>query len=134
MSWSFQQAQQAMREAASNQRAAETALRRAVRTNAETERDYRKALALRLVELRSEGLAATACADVARGEPRIAELRYKRDIAAGVVEACRQELFARSSDRRDVARLAEWSMRREIADGSGGDPRLSWSGEHDEHP
>jgi len=128
MSWSFDQAQTAMHDAAANQRAAESALRKAVREHAEAERHYRSLLAQALVRLRAEGLAATACSDVARGEPDIAEARYRRDIAAGMVEACRQELFARSSDRRDVARLAEWSQRRELAEGNGtDDSRLSWS-------
>lgn len=48
---------------------------------------YRTALSKELVRLRAEGQAVTHLADIARGEPEIAKLRYDRDIAEGLVKS-----------------------------------------------
>lgn len=49
------------------------------REKAESEREYRQALALEIMRLREEGLPATLIADVARGD--ISELLFNRDMA-----------------------------------------------------
>lgn len=69
---------------------------------------------MRIVELRAEGVAATACADIARGENDVSTLRYERDVAAGVLEAARQHAFTLGADRRDLDTLLNWSMRRDL--------------------
>lgn len=48
---------------------------------------YRTALSKELVRLRADGQAVTHLADIARGEPEIAKLRYERDIAEGLVKS-----------------------------------------------
>lgn len=48
---------------------------------------YRIALSKELVRLRAEGQAVTHLSDIARGLPKIAKLRYERDIAEGLVNS-----------------------------------------------
>ena len=66
---------------------------------AESEREYRHALALKIMELRDQGLPATLIGDMARGE--LAELLFQRDLAesryrAGIeaVDALKSQLSA----------------------------------------
>ena len=56
------------------------------------ERNYRKALAVKELELRSKGnsVPANLAYDIARGQE--AELRYKRDIAQIEYETCKDKL------------------------------------------
>lgn len=48
------------------------------------ERKYRVALSKKLTELRAAGEKVTHLADIARGIPEIADLRFDRDIAEGL--------------------------------------------------
>lgn len=48
---------------------------------AKAERTYRISLATKLIELKSSGVAATLCSDLARGDEIIAQLREERDKA-----------------------------------------------------
>lgn len=57
---------------------------------AEKEYYYRTALSKRLVELRAEGNAVTHLSDIARGEVKIAKLRYERDIAEGLKKSAEE--------------------------------------------
>ena len=59
---------------------------------AAAERDYRKALAIKELELRSKGnsIPANLAYDIARGQE--AELRYKRDISEVEYEICKDRL------------------------------------------
>ena len=59
---------------------------------AETEYYYRMALSKRLTELRAKGQAVTHLADIARGEPEIAKLRYERDIAKGLYDSSQEAI------------------------------------------
>ena len=54
------------------------------------EKNYRVALSKRLLELRSQGQAVTHLADIARGMEDIADLRFKRDIAEGLVRSAEE--------------------------------------------
>ena len=58
------------------------------------ERDYRKALAIKELELRSKGnsVPANLAYDIARGVPEIAELRYRKQILEIEVDVCRDRL------------------------------------------
>lgn len=51
---------------------------------------YRTELSKELVRLRAEGQAVTHLADIARGKEHIAKLRYKRDIAEGLVHSAEE--------------------------------------------
>lgn len=59
---------------------------------AEKEYKYKTALSKRLVELRAEGQAVTHLADIARGEPEIAQLRLERDIAEGLYDSSKEAI------------------------------------------
>lgn len=53
---------------------------------------YRMALSKRLTELRAEGQAVTHLADIARGEEKIAKLRFDRDIAKGLYDSSQEAI------------------------------------------
>ena len=120
--WTFETAAENLRQASSNQQAVEELLRGAFRDYAVAEESYRKNLAEQIVSAHNDGVAWTAAADLARGDPIVAELRRKRDIAEGMKEAVVQMGWRRASDRRDAQRFADWSMRRELAEFHGETP------------
>lgn len=110
----IEDARDAAHRASELQREVEDRMRSAARELAEAERVYRKKLSERILALRAEGVAATTCSEIARGEKDVADLRYERDVKAGVLEAAKQEAFRRGADRRDIDTLLNWSMRREL--------------------
>lgn len=59
---------------------------------AQKEYSYRMALSKRLTELRAEGQAVTHLADIARGEEKIAKLRFDRDIAKGLYDSSQEAI------------------------------------------
>lgn len=56
---------------------------------AETERDYKMALRQEILKLRTDGFPATLITDLAKGEPHIADLRFKRDVAKETYKSAR---------------------------------------------
>ena len=58
-----------------------TELKKRGRVMAQTEADYRAALAQKILQLRAENFPVTIMNDVCRGDREIAQLRLKRDIA-----------------------------------------------------
>lgn len=54
------------------------------------ERKYRIALSQKLTELRAAGEKVTHLADIARGIPYIADLRFERDIAEGLKKSAEE--------------------------------------------
>jgi hypothetical protein len=121
--WEFHEAEAKLRRCSTEQRGAEQFIKTAYRDFAVKERAYREALAKRMTELRAEGIAATATADLARGDKHVAGLRFERDVAEGVVEAAKQRAYTAAADRKDAQALATWSARRELAElgiGTGG--------------
>lgn len=54
------------------------------------EKKYRIALSQRLIKLRAQGQAVTHLADIARGMEDIAQLRFERDIAEGLVRSAEE--------------------------------------------
>lgn len=106
------------------QRECEDRIKGTSRTLADAERAYRLKLSTRILALKAEGMAVTMCGEVARGETEVANLRYARDVAAGVFEAAKQESFRRGADRRDVHQLLVWSEKRDLRTD---DPPASWS-------
>jgi len=59
---------------------------------AETERDYRRALQMEIVKLRSEKVQATLIPDIARGNT--ADLKFERDLAEARYKSARDSLDA----------------------------------------
>jgi hypothetical protein len=111
--WSFQEAQEGAEQAAEDQATAEGDYGKAVEEAAELERDYRRALATKILELKASGLAITAAGDIARGDDEISNMRYLRDVAIGAREAAKAAMNNRhSANRRDVEALIRWSASR----------------------
>lgn len=109
--YSFGEAKAAIERAARSQRDSEQAMRDAFKTYAAAERAYRLALAEEIVKLHAEGVAWSSTNDLARGDKRVADLRYSRDVADGVKEAAAQVAFRHAADRRELEQLVSWSMR-----------------------
>jgi hypothetical protein len=105
----FAEAIAATRRAAEAQKDAEQARRDAATDHAEKERVYRRALAKRIVELHSEGVAWTVAQDVARGDDKVSDLRYERDVARGVLDAAEQRAWRHTADRKDMTEFLTWS-------------------------
>jgi hypothetical protein len=113
----FGEAETAIREAQARQAGAETTLKEASKAAAAKEQTFRVALAKEIVRLHdSDKVAWTVCADLARGNEHVAQLRYERDVAQGVLEAAQQAAWRFAADRKDTGRLVDWSMRRELAE------------------
>lgn len=108
-------ARTAAHEASKLQRNVENAIRDASRRLAEAERQYRLKLTTHILHLHAQdGVAWTACGEMARGDREVADLRYTRDVAKGMLEAAQQQAFRYGADRRDLHRLIEWSQRRDL--------------------
>jgi hypothetical protein len=99
------------------QKAAEDETKRAYGTYAEAERAYRMALAAEITRQRANGVAATIAADLARGDRHVAGLRYRRDVAEGLVEAAKQSGWRHQANRKDGHELLRWSANRDLAEG-----------------
>ena len=65
-----------------------TELKKRAYKKAETERKYRKALAIEEEKLRTEKMPVTLIYDISRG--RLSELRYQRDIASMEYDICKE--------------------------------------------
>ena len=107
--WDFNEARAAARSASETQREAENARREAAEKCAQAELLYRKALAHKIVELHADGVAWTVAQDVARGDEKVAQLRFERDVAKGVLDAAEQRAWRHTADRKDTTGLIEWS-------------------------
>lgn len=114
--YDFGEAVAAARRAAEAQKAGEQAVRDASADLAERERDFRRALARKIVEVHAGGAAWTVAQDLARGDDGVADLRYARDVAQGVLEAAQQRAWRHTADRKDVLEFINWSRRRELAE------------------
>lgn len=114
--YDFQTAKAVQLRASDTQRRSEQFVIDAWKSYAEAERAYREALTKRIVELKADGVAVTACDNIARGEKPIAALKRARDIAEGVREAAGQAAWRASADRKAEQTFLEWSMRRDLAD------------------
>ena len=109
--YDFGEAKAAIERASVAQKHAEQAIKDAFAAYGDAERAYRKALAVRITELRADGVPATVCLDLAKGEQQIATLRYRRDVAEGVKEAALSSVWRHTADRRELEQLVGWSMR-----------------------
>lgn len=122
--YDYGEAKAAIERASVAQRGAEEQVRDAYRQHADAERAYRITLAKVILELHAGGTAWTICPDLARGDPRVADLRYRRDVALGVREAAQSAVFRHTADRRELEQLVNWSLR-VAPDGQSEDPATS---------
>jgi hypothetical protein len=106
------------------QRKHEDRIKAASRDLAEAERQYRLKLTERILYLHAQDQVAwTACEVIAKGEKVVADLRYKRDVAKGVLEAAQQLGYALGADRKDLSLFIGWSERRDLRTDT---PPASW--------
>lgn len=106
----FEKARQAINVAKGVQARAEDEVRVAYRNFAKARQDYQLALAVAIVRIRAEH-PATVALDLARGDKVVAQLRYEKDVAEGVMEAAKSAIWRHTADRKDLARLVDWSRR-----------------------
>lgn len=102
------EARQASRALASQRRGAESNLEAAVEKAAETERDYRLALAKAFAKYADRGTAAQREAE-ARAD--VAEQSYARDLAAGMVKVCQERLRGLEGERAQLRALMDLSAK-----------------------
>lgn len=107
--WDFGEARENAARAAKLQRAAEAAYRGASRDLAEKERSYRVALAKEITRLHASGVAWTTSEELGRGNEQVADLRYARDLAKGVLKASAAATWRQSANRKDCDQFIEWS-------------------------
>lgn len=112
----FQAAREASLMASQAQEASEDDLRAAAKDYARKENLYRVALARKIVELRADGMSITLAGDIARGTPDIAELKFERDLADGMLKAAEQAAWRHAADRKDLLRFIGWSERASFLD------------------
>jgi hypothetical protein len=122
--YDFGQARDKIEQAKRAMQASEQATRDAYAGYARAERAYRMALATRILELHADGIAWTVTADIARGDKKVADLRYHRDVAEGVKEAAQSATWRLTADRKDLAALIDWS-KRVSPDGQYDEPRAA---------
>jgi hypothetical protein len=125
--WTFAQARQKALDAESAQKKSEKRLAEAWKEYAESEKAYRMALSTRILRLKADGYAITACGDIARGHEDIADLKHLRDIAEGAREAAQAAVWRHKDNRKDARGFAQWSERRELAEGYGQVPEPEWN-------
>jgi hypothetical protein len=109
--YDFSEASRAIAGAKRRQEDAEQQLRQAWKDYAAAERAYRSALAQEILRLKADGVAWSSTQDLARGEKKVADLKYTRDVSEGVREAAAQASFRHTADRRELEQLIDWSMR-----------------------
>ena len=121
--YDWAEAREAVRQASEAMKAAEKARRDASEDLAAKERAYRVALAKKIVEVHADGAAWTVAQDLARGDKAVADLRYERDVAQGVLDAQETVAWRLTADRRDLSKLIDWSMR-VAPDGQSDEPHV----------
>ena len=104
-------AREAEHAASALQLGSEAQIREAASDLAEAERAYRVELAKEITRLKADGVAWSSTADLARGEKKVADLKYGRDVKKGVYEAAQQAAYRHGADRRALGRLVDWSAR-----------------------
>lgn len=107
--WDFGQSREAAARAARLQAEAEEVYRTASAELAAKERTYRVALAQEIMRLHSDGVAWTTAEELARGTAHIADLRYERDLAKGVLKAAESATWRQSANRKDCLEFITWS-------------------------
>ena len=60
---------------------------------AETERDYRKALSIKTLTLKKAGYPVTIMNELTRGDDKVADLRFKRDVARENLKIAYEKIY-----------------------------------------
>lgn len=102
------EARAASRALASQRRNAEAELESAVEKAAETEREYRKALAVAWARMAGDGTAASRDA---KAKSDVAQEAYERDLAAGMVKVCQERLRGLEGERSQLRALMDLSAK-----------------------
>lgn len=81
------------------------------RAYAQAEKDYRVAMARKILEERDKGTPVTIISDICRGNPEIAKLRFERDCAEVVYKSALEAINAMKLQIRvlDAQVGREWS-------------------------
>jgi len=87
------------------------ALDRAVKAHAEAEQTYRIAFAKKLVELRGDAVPVGISLELAKGEAVVAQFKYDRDLAKGMIDVARERLRQLDGERASLRQLLEWSRK-----------------------
>lgn len=77
---------------------------------ASSERDYKIALAHKILELKSQGMPATLINDLAKGNEEIAALRFERDLARSLYDTAKEgmrSLRTQADVLRSIARYQD---------------------------
>lgn len=114
--WEIEDARDVLAEASRQQADHEETIKEAVKAAARADQLYRVALAHKIAQLREEGMAASLCEKIARGDERIAGLAYDAAVAEGNREIAVQEGWRLHANRKDSQQLADWSRRRTLAE------------------
>lgn len=120
--YDWNEAREVINGAKAAQAAAEDAVKRAFRDFGKAREVYQLAFAEEILRQKVEH-GATVALELARGNKKVADLRFKKDVAEGVVEASKAALWRHTANRKDVARLVDWS-RGVAPDGQEDEPRL----------
>jgi len=87
---------------------------------ANKKRNYAIALASEITSLKIDGQSVTLIPMLARGDKVVADLRYKRDVAEGVMKACRESIINIRGALDSYRSLLTW-QREELVRGKGTD-------------
>lgn len=120
--WDITEARDVLANASTMQHDHQEAIKNAVKAAARADQLYRVARARKTAEFRDAGKAATLCDTLARGDDHVAQLGFEAAIAEGDKEIAIQEGWRLHANRKDSQELADWSKRRNLAEGFGDAP------------
>lgn len=117
--WEITAARDVLAQASRDQSEQQDIIRDAVKAAARARHLHRVAVARRIAELRTAGAAAALCSKLAQGDEAVNLLELEADEAVGDEVIAVQEGWRLNANRKDSQALAEWSMRRDLAEGYG---------------
>jgi hypothetical protein len=117
--WEIQDARDVLAQASRDQSDQQEKIRDAVKAAARANHLHRVALARVIGKLRDAGKPVAVLSKLAQGDEAISLLRMEADEAEGDKEIAVQEGWRLNANRKDSQELADWSKRRELAEGYG---------------
>ena len=127
--WDVQQAYTVLAAASRAQHEHQEQIKAAVKEAAHADHLHRVALANKIAELRDGGQAAALCSKLAQGDETISLLARDAAVKEGDREIAVQEGWRLHASRKDLQELVDWSKRRDLAEGYGGQQEPQWSQE-----
>jgi hypothetical protein len=109
----YEDARQALKASAERIRAAEDQLETQIKDAAEAEAEYRKALARKIIDLRTgeKPKGATEAETLAKGSDAVAAYSQIRDVKRDMVKHAFAVLEDRRGDRASLHKVVDWSQR-----------------------